>query len=243
MRRNSAASYLPPLTFRNRRFRRRSISIRGSARRAPDRWFGRCCRSVPPVTAIRPINLFSAFAGNPLLIGPDLLASDGFLSKADLESAPDFRADSVEFNRVSDWNLPLLHRAYRAFRDKASRAQQTHRSSRFCQTHAAWLDDYALFIALKDALGPEHSWTAWDQDLVQRSPAALAHWRKKLQDEIDCRKYWQFEFFRQYDSLRDYCRRRNMRLMGDIPIYVAHDSSMSGRIQRTFSWMNPATRL
>ncbi|MBV9301203.1 MAG: 4-alpha-glucanotransferase [Acidobacteriaceae bacterium] len=171
-----------------------------------------------------PYQLFSAFAGNPLFISPELLARDGFLDHRDLESAPDFPNHIIEYDRVSDWKLPLLEKAYREFRDKAEPEAQ-HAFDEFCREQAAWLDDYALFIALKHAFGSAYSWTDWDDDLVRRKPSALAHWREKLRDEIQCQEFWQFEFYHQWHALRKYSHTRGLSLMGDIPIYVAHDSS------------------
>ena len=171
-----------------------------------------------------PYQLFSAFAGNPLFIGLERLVRDGLLEAGDLESAPEFPLDTVEYERVNAWKLPLLAKAYRIFRDKSSPLDKLAFEN-FCRDQAAWLDDYALFISLKNALGANKSWTDWDKDLVERRPAALAQWREKLAHEMECRKYWQFEFYRQWDALRKYSNERGLRLMGDIPIYVAHDSS------------------
>jgi len=171
-----------------------------------------------------PYRLFSAFAGNPLFISPELLVRKGHLEGRDLEGAPEFPSESVAYDRVSAWNLPLLAKAYRSFRDKADRAEQGAFGA-FCNAQQAWLDDYALFIALKQAFGVEHGWTAWDPELVKRKESALAHWREKLKDEIECQKYWQFEFYSQWDALRKHANERGLQLMGDIPIYVAHDSS------------------
>jgi 4-alpha-glucanotransferase len=171
-----------------------------------------------------PYQLFSAFAGNPLFISVERLVRDGVLESRDIESAPEFPLDTVEYDRVNDWKLPLLAKAYRSFHDNASNADK-RAFGNFCRDQAFWLDDHALFIALKNAIGANQSWTDWDKDLVQRRPAVLAHWREKLSDEMRCRKYWQYEFYRQWDALRKYANERGLRFMGDIPIYVAHDSS------------------
>ncbi len=138
--------------------------------------------------------------------------------------APQFPPDTVDYERVSEWKLPLLTKAYRAFRGQRS-VTERRAFEKFCAEEADWLDDYALFTALKNAFGPEKDWTAWDRDLVTRKLEALSRWREKLADEIDCQKYWQFEFYRQWNALRKHSQQRGLRLMGDIPIYVAHDSS------------------
>src|SRR5690348_3885848 len=91
-----------------------------------------------------PYQLFSAFAGNPLFISLEVLVRDGLLSSRDLESAPEFALDTVEYERVNGWKLPLLGKAYGIFHDKASPADKGAFEN-FCRAQAAWLDDYALF--------------------------------------------------------------------------------------------------
>ncbi len=171
-----------------------------------------------------PYQLFSAFAGNPLFISPELLARQGLVTDRDLESAPEHPPDIVEYERVSDWKLPLLAKAFRGFRERSSSLEKSAFET-FCNEEAGWLDDYALFVALKNGFGLDKSWTAWDEDLIERKPGAVTRWREKLSDEIDCQKYWQFEFYRQWHALRKHCSEHSLHLMGDIPIYVAHDSS------------------
>lgn len=171
-----------------------------------------------------PYALFSAFAGNPLLISPEILVRSGFLTEGDVDKAPEFRSDFVDYPRVSKWKLPLLVKAYRSFASKAS-PEQKRNLQQFCTEHQSWLDDYALFIALKNHFGFDKNWTAWDKSLVQRQPKALNHWREKLSDEIGVQKYWQFEFYRQWDALREQAKKQHVKIMGDIPIYVSHDSA------------------
>jgi 4-alpha-glucanotransferase len=171
-----------------------------------------------------PYQLFSAFAGNPLLISPEPLMRDGFLARHDLQDAPRSSPEAVDFPAVIAWKNATLTKAFRNFRRSAT-PELRRLYEDFCLEHAAWLDDYALFIALKHFHGIEHIWTEWDPDSVTRQPAALANWREKLSDSIECQKYWQFEFHRQWDALRYYCHERNLKLMGDLPIYVAHDSA------------------
>ena len=171
-----------------------------------------------------PYQLFSAFAGNPLLISPELLMRNGFLSSHDLESAPRSSPGEVDFPAVIDWKMSVLATAFRNFRRTAT--PELRRSYEdFCKEQASWLDDYALFIALKNFYGIEHIWTTWDKEAAGRDAKALESLRTKLSDSIECRKYWQFEFHRQWEALRNYCHERGLKLMGDIPIYVAHDSA------------------
>ncbi len=95
---------------------------------------------------------------------------------------------------------------------------------KFCAEQAAWLEDYALFMAAKDAHGGI-AWTQWEPALAAREPAALERWSERLAGEIAAYKFWQYEFFRQWGALREACHQRGIRIMGDVPIYVAHDSA------------------
>ena len=171
-----------------------------------------------------PYQSFSAFAGDPLFISPELLVNEEVLSAADLKSAPDFPDKFVDYDRVRRWKLPLFAHAYRNFRD-LKRNERTHAFEQFCADHAAWLDDYALFVALRNKFGPDKSWTSWEKKAVLRDPATLAEYQEELQDEITCQKYWQFIFYRQWDALRQHFKARGIKILGDIPIYVALDSA------------------
>ena len=171
-----------------------------------------------------PYQAFSAFAGNPLLISPELLVRERYLSEDDLSDAPSFPGKRIDYELVRQWKIPLLTKAYRNFRHKAS-VEQKRSYKKFCSEHKAWLEDYALFMALHQHFGPDQSWTGWDKDLVTRAPAALKDWRHKLKDDIECQRFQQFEFYRQWDALRQYSKERGIAIMGDIPIYVSHESS------------------
>lgn len=169
-----------------------------------------------------PYQCFSAFAGNPLLISMDGLVEHGYLAARDLASRPDFPDDKVDFGAVIAWKLPLLRRANENLCRSASPARQEF--DEFCRLHAMWLDEYALFMALKDA----HDlaiWTEWQPELALRDPAALARARTELHDDIECNKFIQFEFQRQWCELKAHCTRDDIRMMGDLPIYVALDSA------------------
>lgn len=171
-----------------------------------------------------PYQAFSAFAGNALLISPDLLVREGHLREQDLADAPNGSEDRIDYEQVRQWKIPLLTKAYQNFREHA-RAEQKHAFEKFCSDHKAWLDDYALFMALRNQIGTDESWTSWHEDLVKRERAALRAWRRRLKNEIECQRFQQFEFFRQWDALRTYCKDRGIFIMGDIPIYVSHESS------------------
>jgi 4-alpha-glucanotransferase len=170
-----------------------------------------------------PYQCFSAFAGNPLLLSLDLLLESGYLAPEDLISRPDFPEDNVDFGSVIAWKLPLLRKAFEAFQRRAT-ATDREEFDAFCQKSAAWLDDFALFMALKEA---HHNimWTEWGRELRLRDPAALEQAHRHLRDEIECHQYIQFEFERQWCDLKAHCQRNDIRIMGDVPIYVALDSA------------------
>lgn len=170
-----------------------------------------------------PYQCFSAFAGNPLLISLEKLVEEGTLSAADLEGAPAFPDHEVDYGRVIEFKPPLLRKASHNFSRAASGADRDQYRL-FCEQNASWLPDYALFMAVKEAHGGA-VWSRWGPDIAARQPAAMASWNEKLPAEIEAHKYGQFEFFRQWAALKQYARDRGVRIMGDISIYVAHDSA------------------
>jgi len=177
----------------------------------------------PTGYADSPYQCFSAFAGNPLLISLDLLVKQGLLNRKDLAPVPKFPAKSIDYGAVIGFRFAKLRLAAAHF---FAALDGTHKAEyeNFCREQAAWLDDYALFMAAKDAHGGK-AWTGWEPALAAREPAAMAQWSERLATEIAAYKFWQFEFFLQWGALRESCRRRGIRVMGDLPIYVAHDSA------------------
>ncbi len=170
-----------------------------------------------------PYQCFSAFAGNPLLISLEKLVETGLLSPADMGEAPRFPEDCADYGAVIQFKLPILQRAARRFLARASATEQ-ERFQSFCGDHAWWLDDFALFMACKDA---HHGavWNGWAPELAFRDTSALERGRKELAESMAVTKFCQFEFFRQWHALKAYCAASGIRIMGDIPIYVAHDSA------------------
>jgi 4-alpha-glucanotransferase len=166
---------------------------------------------------------YSALAGNPLLINLEWLESEGLLSAADLATLPEFNGDRIDYDRVITSKLPLLRKASQNF---STLATSEHREAfkTFCQEQAYWLDDYALFMAIKEDHQGQ-SWYQWDEALAKRNPQALAAYREKLASEIFFHQYLQAEFFRQWLTLKEYANRKGIKIFGDIPIYVAHDSA------------------
>ena len=170
-----------------------------------------------------PYQAFSAFAGNPLLISLEKLVEQGVLAPDDLKSAPLFPEHEVDYGAIMAFKFPLLRKAASNFHRTASGTERSQFDS-FCCENAAWLDDYGLFMACKDNFGGV-IWTQWPAEIASRRPIALQKWSGQLAAKIAAMKYWQFEFYRQWDVLKMSCRRLGIRIMGDIPIYVAHDSA------------------
>ena len=170
-----------------------------------------------------PYQSFSAFAGNPLLISPDLLLEEGHLTTADVKGIPAFPQAVVDYGPVIEYKMRLLRTAFDRFRNARGLLEQTMFAA-FCDSKRAWLDDYALFMALKD----KHSgavWTTWPKDIASRRRDAISRWSLALQDDVERHKYLQYIFHRQWSALKWYAGANRIRIIGDIPIFVAHDSS------------------
>jgi 4-alpha-glucanotransferase len=166
----------------------------------------------------------SAFAGNPLLIDLVELAELGWLDAADLRDAPGPTADGrVDFVRQRAWRMPRLRQAARAFAKSAAGAARAEFEA-FCSTHAAWLDDYALFMAL-DVAHPGLEWCDWPELLARRDAAALRAATRAHADEITFWKFCQWCFERQWSRLKAYANARGVRVIGDAPIFVAYHSA------------------
>jgi len=170
-----------------------------------------------------PYASFSSHAGNPMLIDLDKLVELGDLDSDDLASAPEFPLDHVDYGWVIPWKTDLLRRAAERFRQRAS-GERWAAFERFCAAKAHWLDDYALFMALKDAHGGA-MWNTWELEIVQRRPEVLALCAAQLADQVLAHKYVQYHFFDQWTALRRYANECAVRIIGDIPIFVAPDSA------------------
>lgn len=170
-----------------------------------------------------PYQCFSAFAGQPLLISPELLVQQGHLTSTDVENVPNWPAAKVDYGAVIAFKTQLLHQAFHTFQQRTD-SQEKGEFGAFCLAQRAWLDDYALFMALKD----QHQgavWSTWERELITRQPVALTHWNEALSDAVTYVKYVQWQFFRQWFALKHYAGERRIRIVGDIPIFVAHDSA------------------
>jgi 4-alpha-glucanotransferase len=170
-----------------------------------------------------PYQCFSAFAGNPLLISLEDLAAEGWLGRADLDQVPAFPRERCDYGGAQQFKLPLLKQAFRRFLRHAS-AEQQAALDEFCQRHAGWLDDYALFAALK-AAHDGRPWHEWERPLAQRDAVALSAARERQAEDVRVQQFQQWTFFTQWERLRAQCRAHGIRVMGDVPIFVAHDSA------------------
>src|SRR5262245_29856040 len=170
-----------------------------------------------------PYQGFSAFAGNPLLISPELLLDAGLLAVEDLEGTPFFPDAAVDYGAVIPFKLGLLRRSFERFSAGASQ-EQRQQFADFCGRGRAWLDDYALFAALKQARGGAE-WSAWPREIAVRESAAVAGVARELADQVEFQVYLQFQFFEQWRRLKEHANQRGIQIVGDIPIFVAYDSA------------------
>ncbi len=169
-----------------------------------------------------PYQGLSAFAGNPLLISPEELVRAGYLEAADLEEVPAFAGGQVDYDAAMRFKTRLLERAFLAFVAGAG-AGRREAFARFCTEQASWLDDFALFMALKEA-HDQRPWYEWEREAAAREPRAMAHWRQVLAGKIEGHKWQQWLFFEQWLALRRYAHARGVHIIGDLPIFVAGDS-------------------
>lgn len=176
----------------------------------------------PPGEGDSPYQAFSAFAGNPVLISPDDLIADGLIEAADL-SAVEFAAERVEYGPVNRFKAELLPRAWERFRT-GSAAGLKPAYAAFRKAHADWLDDFALFMAIKESR-PGVPWAEWPEELALREPAAIKRTTKALAESIDRIRFSQFLFFRQLGALRHYSKERGVKLIGDLPIFISAESA------------------
>ncbi|HRJ42486.1 MAG: 4-alpha-glucanotransferase [Caldilineaceae bacterium] len=170
-----------------------------------------------------PYQSFSTFAGNPYLICLETLVEQGLLDPAELADAPVFSDEKVDFGLLYEWKLPLLFRAATVFAQADKSAEQAEFRA-FCAEHTAWLDDYSLFMALKDAHDGA-AWNGWEMPLRSRDATALTAARTAHAARIHAYRFIQWIFFRQWLALKEYANQREIRIVGDIPIYVALDSA------------------
>jgi 4-alpha-glucanotransferase len=170
-----------------------------------------------------PYQSFSAFAGNTLLISPEKIVEDGFVTEKEINKKPVFPVERIDFGKVFNWKTALLKRAFERFRqtDDEKIAARFHD---FCRYNSFWLEDYAMFQAIRSA-NDQKSWQEWDEPLKLREPEALEKAGRELDDEIFRQKFYQFTFFEQWSELKKYANEKGVKIVGDVPIFVALDSA------------------
>jgi 4-alpha-glucanotransferase len=169
---------------------------------------------------------FSAFAGNPLMISLERLAEEKLLNSEELTPLPlsaEVASNRVDFDRVIPHKTKFLKLAYNRFQQSLT-GKQNSEFEQFCQEQSSWLDDYVLFMALLEA-NQGKAWNYWDKAIATREPSALKAQSEALHDSIAFHKFLQFKFFEQWRNLRAYANEKNIQIIGDISIYVCHNSA------------------
>ena len=167
-----------------------------------------------------PYNCLSAFAGNTLLISPELLYRQGLLNRNDIQNTPPFAEGGVEFHSVISYKARLLNTAFENFRNTPADSNY----EAFCLDNDVWLEDYTKFVALKKHFDFS-SWCDWPAEIRDKRNGAIESLNQQLQDVIEREKFLQYIFFKQCFSLKDYCNQHDIQIIGDIPIYVAYESA------------------
>lgn len=178
-----------------------------------------------------PYSSYSAFAGNELLISPQRLLEDGLLDPEDCHP-PDLPEDRVDYEAVARYKTRLLEKAWEHFRNGRGDHQHAELTA-FEAGHVTWLEDYALFRAIKDSQRGA-AWHDWPLPLVHREPEALDRAFEELLPAVSFYKFCQFQFYRQWQKVKEYAHSRGIRVIGDVPIFVADDSADVWANQRLF---------
>ncbi|MBF0433501.1 MAG: 4-alpha-glucanotransferase [Fibrobacteria bacterium] len=167
-----------------------------------------------------PYSSISAFAGNSLFISPELMVKNGYLDKEKLQTKPLFKQGSINYDRVKAYKDVLLKEAYQQFKlgGKSSVFEN------FCVENSSWLDNYALFSAIKNYM-KYTAWSEWPEDIKNRDETALSTIKENLTKDILFEKFIQFLFYEQWKNLKEYCNSLDIEIIGDMPIYVNHDSA------------------
>ncbi len=172
-----------------------------------------------------PYQSFSAFAGQPLLIAPSHLLKLGLISEDDLDDCPQGDPSHVDYGTVIPWKMKLLRKSHKKFPVLLGQDTDLKKSyEEFCNQQAFWLEDYALFMACKDE-NEGKSWLKWDEELRNPNPAQKELLKKQLEEGMSFYRFVQFLFFREWYALKDYANEHQIRIIGDIPIFVSMDSA------------------
>ena len=176
-----------------------------------------------PATGNAPYSSISAFAGNPLLISTELLEADGYLTAEETAPALSFSRDRVDFDAVIQHRGEVFKKAFARFQAQKG-GPEKEAFQEFVIQEAHWLHDFALFVALKDKVGKK-PWVKWPEELRDRHEVAMETASRELLQPIEYAKFLQFTFFKQLKALRERCAEGGVVLLGDLPIYVSHDSA------------------
>ncbi|MCK4882682.1 MAG: 4-alpha-glucanotransferase [Candidatus Omnitrophica bacterium] len=178
-----------------------------------------------PISNHSPYSSLAAFAANILFISPQLLVEEGIITAAAIDPKPDFSAVSVEYDAVTAYKQKILNHAYENFvSDPSIRQAQEKDFNDFVSANAFWLEDYALFVTMKDHF-QKKIWLDWPEALRYRKTKALRDFSKEQKDELTRTKFFQYLFFRQWVKLKEYCADHGVRLFGDLAIYMNLDSA------------------
>ena len=173
-----------------------------------------------------PYQSFSTYAGNPYMIDLDTLCDEGLLTKSDLERDWGADAEKVDYEKIYNNRFEVLRIAYNNFKEKDQTAFRS-----FCRKNCTWLKNYALYMAVKSSFNMT-AWTQWpDEEIRKRDEKAVARYERKYRDDVNFWKFLQFKFYEQWEAFRAYVNSLGIKIMGDMPIYVAMDSADT--------WANP----
>ena len=177
----------------------------------------------PPGAGESPYASLSVFAGNPLLISPEQLIEDGLLDASELEPVPDFTPWAVDYPQVKVYKTRLLELAWKRFQTGVADGLNDHFQT-FREAASVWLDDYALFMSIREA--HEHrAWTSWPRQLAVRDDAAIQQWRANHGDRVGFFEFCQFLFFSQWQELHRHANACGVQILGDLPIFASLDSA------------------
>jgi 4-alpha-glucanotransferase len=170
-----------------------------------------------------PYQAYSAYAGDPILISPQMLLDWGLLGRSDLLNRPSFDVAKVDFEQVSAWKHTILLKAWQNFILKASHSFKSEYDS-FLKEHDWWLSGYALYAACKEKYDGK-CWNKWPHKIIKRETAKLEEIKWELHSEFEFERFRQFMFYRQWFQLKDYANSKGILIFGDLPLYVSLDSS------------------
>ena len=181
-----------------------------------------------------PYQSFSTFAGNPYLIDFDLLVEENLLSQSDLEGISfGENPENVDYGAIYNQKYPLLRKAYENYKntkENKEREELKYLFEEFKAHNQSWLNDFAMYISLKNHFNGL-PWNEWPEDIKSRQPEAMEKYYETVKEEVEYQKFIQFLFFKQWNAVKKYANENGVKIIGDIPIFVAADSSDA--------WANP----